>query len=70
MKKAIGHICKILVNRGDFETVQEAFDCHKEDFQEIIELIRDGEGFEAEDLFTSVFGLEPDYFEPLVFLAI
>ena len=70
MKKAIRNVCKILVERGDFETVQEAFDAHKEDFQELIDMINKGnldDLFEAENFFVETFGLEPDYFEGLVF---
>jgi hypothetical protein len=67
MKRAIKAILKVLVERGDFDNQQEAWDCHKEDFKEIIELLNEGQGFEAEEQFTSVFGLEPDFFEPILF---
>ena len=67
MKKAIRTILKILVARGDFETLQEAFDAHREDFVEMRDLIAEGDCHEAEELFGDVFGLEPDFFEPFVF---
>jgi hypothetical protein len=67
MKRAVHQTLTLLVERGDFETRQEAFDAHREDFLELRDMLREGDAFEAEEFFTDTFGLEPDFFECFVF---
>jgi hypothetical protein len=66
MKKAVHQVLTVLVERGDFETRQEAWDAHREDFLEMREMLLE-DPFGAEEFFTDTFGLEPDFFEPFVF---
>jgi hypothetical protein len=66
MKKAVHQVLTVLVERGDFETRQEAWDAHREDFLELRELLLE-DPFEAEEFFCDTFGLEPDLFENFVF---
>jgi len=65
-KKAIKKILTIMVNRGDFDDIKEAWEVHKEDFKELNNIMME-DPMEAEELFTSIFGLEPDFFFELLY---
>jgi uncharacterized protein YggE len=58
-------ILEILVNRGDYETIEEAREMNEANFAELEDLI-ENDPMEAEDFFTSTFALEPDYFFDLL----
>jgi len=69
LKRAVRKVLKVLVDRGDFDNIQEAWTVHREDFIELDNLITIHPE-DAEEFFTDTFSLEIDFFEEILFASI
>lgn len=57
---------QILMDRDEL-TFEEAHEAYKEVFENIVEMIEQGDLMEMEEYFMGELGLEPDYLEDILF---